>query len=89
MTNDNLSGPNEEFGVADSLDQEHDLGDWGEHEDEETTFEFVEDDFDESDFADPDFGEDYSEEQWEELEKAFGFNRDGHLEEALHLSIMY
>lgn len=83
MTNDNLSGPNEEFGVADSLDQEHDLGDWGEHEDEETTFEFVEDDFDESDFADPDFGEDYSEEQWEELEKAFGFNRDGHLEEAL------
>lgn len=39
--------------------------------------------FDESEFGDPDFGEDYTEEEWVELEKAFGLERTEHLEESL------
>lgn len=43
----------------------------------------VEIDFDESEFGAPDFGEDYSEEEWEELERVFGLERKDHLEESL------
>lgn len=39
---------------------------------------------DESEFLAPDFGEEYSEAEWEELEKAFGFERETpHVEENL------
>ncbi|AEQ06537.1 ribosome biogenesis GTPase Der [Corynebacterium pseudotuberculosis] len=33
--------------------------------------------FDESEFAEPDFGEDYGEEDWEELERSFGIDAEG------------
>lgn len=39
--------------------------------------------FDESEFSDPDFGENYSEEDWKQLEEAFGIGTDGHVEENL------
>ena len=39
---------------------------------------------DESEFLDPHFGEDFSESDWEQLEKEFGFERETpHLEENL------
>lgn len=45
-------------------------------------FEFSKDEsgnfvFDESEFAEPDFGEDYDEEDWEELERSFGIDAEG------------
>ncbi|AKP08641.1 GTP-binding protein EngA [Corynebacterium pseudotuberculosis] len=45
-------------------------------------FEFSKDEsknfvFDESEFAEPDFGEDYGEEDWEELERSFGIDAEG------------
>ncbi len=43
----------------------------------------LDEDFDEADFAAPDFGEDYSEEDWQQLEQAYGFNRDNTVEEQL------
>lgn len=39
--------------------------------------------FSDDDFAAPDFGEDYTEEEWAEVERAMGVQRSGHLEEAL------
>lgn len=46
------------------------------------SFEFSTDEsgnfvFDESEFAEPDFGEDYDEEDWEELERSFGIDAEG------------
>src|SRR5699024_281443 len=40
-------------------------------------------DFDEDDFAAPDFGEDYTDEEWEEIERSLGIERREHLEESL------
>lgn len=43
----------------------------------------LDEDFDEANFAAPDFGEDYSEQDWQQLEQAYGFNRDNAVEEQL------
>ncbi|AKE41162.1 GTP-binding protein EngA [Corynebacterium kutscheri] len=40
-------------------------------------------DIDETEFSDPDFGNDYTDEEWEDLERAFGVEQPGHFEEAL------
>ncbi|MBP3087567.1 ribosome biogenesis GTPase Der [Corynebacterium sp. sy017] len=55
-----------------------DIDEFGEHEDTDVTFEYVDDDF-----APLDFGEEYTEEQWEDLERAFGVSPQQHLEENL------
>lgn len=51
--------------------------------DDDNTVFFTDGEFDETGFADPDFGEGYSEDDWEEIERAFGFERPTHTEEAL------
>ncbi|MCS4530911.1 ribosome biogenesis GTPase Der [Corynebacterium sp. ES2730-CONJ] len=44
---------------------------------------FLGEEFDETEFSDPDFGDDYSEQDWEEVERAFGFERDDTISEKL------
>ncbi len=39
--------------------------------------------FDDDEFSDPDYGEDFAEEDWEEVERALGITRPEHVEEAL------
>lgn len=71
--------PGQGYGARDFDESEFADYDFGEEELDDD-FEPV---FDESDFAQPDFGDDYSDEDWEELERAFGINSQGHLEENL------
>lgn len=40
-------------------------------------------DFDPDDFSEPDYGEDYTDEQWDEIERSLGIVRPDHVEEAL------
>ncbi|APT84708.1 bifunctional cytidylate kinase/GTPase Der [Corynebacterium aquilae] len=71
--------------IEDSCEEYADNGaddDYEELSDTEYTI-LDESDFDESEFGDADFGEDFTEEQWQEMEKAFGINPDGHVQENL------
>ncbi|MDO4761896.1 MAG: ribosome biogenesis GTPase Der [Corynebacterium sp.] len=73
---------NYDFEAEDNADAEFEDEEW--EDGDETFVYFTEDgEFDESGFADPDFGEGYSDEDWEEVERAFGFERDGHIREKL------
>lgn len=79
--------------VRDSCEHFHaDRGDYPAAEDDsevqymETYYDdqdFAEEDFAGADVLEPDFGEDLTEEQWEQLEKAYGVQANGIVEESL------
>lgn len=88
--------PGQGYAAKDFDEEEFSDFDFGEDDyDEEgdTEFEYIggdtefdddfEPEFNDTEFASPDFGEGYSDEEWEEVERAFGFDRDGHLRENL------
>ncbi|WP_034649839.1 ribosome biogenesis GTPase Der [Corynebacterium vitaeruminis] len=88
--------PGQGYAAKDFDEEEFSDFDFGEDDyDEEgdTEFEYIggdtefdddfEPEFDDTEFASPDFGEGYSDEEWEEVERTFGFDRDGHLRENL------
>ena len=72
-----------EFGEDDDFED----SDYDDEFDDDNGVEFeytgMPEDFDDSEFASPDFGDGYSDEEWEEVERAFGFEREEHLKENL------